>query len=210
MNTILNSRNALLVVNREKICSSPPRTQMLRNQTQYTSSPLSTESPKISGMAESHVMHLQGSDPDQSDSRRPSVDSGHPLGGSMIFPMEGGPHSISSETQPGGSPIAEGGSYFSHYPHQRPVIDIQGLDFDQIPDFVENGTSGERFASCPGTILLQPTASPSTMTQYPSLQHQFNYEDTNEFQYSTPGTVGLRDSLGSEQMESLSLADLSL
>ncbi len=205
MNTILNSRNALLVVNREKICSSPPRSHLVQVQIPSGSSPLLNESPKVSGMTESHVMHLQGSDHDQNDSHQTSVDTYHPLGGSMIFPSEGG-ISSSSETQLGWSPLLDRNS-FSHCGLSHPMIDVTNLDFDQIPDF-EN-VPGERFASCPGTIMLQPNASPTSLT-FQTLPHQFNYEDPSEYRYSTPGVAGLRDSIGSEPMEALSLADLSM
>ena len=123
----------------------------------------------------------------------------------MIFPSEGG-ISSSSETQLGWSPLLDRNS-FSHCGLSHPMIDVTNLDFDQIPDF-EN-VPGERFGSCPGTIMLQPNASPTSLT-FQTLPHQFNYEDPSEYRYSTPGVAGLRDSIGSEPMEALSLADLSM
>ena len=149
------------MVNREKTCSSPPRPHSVQSQIPPGSYPLFNESPKGSGMTESHIMHLQRSDGDQNDSRQTNVESFQSLGGSMIFPSEGG-IAISSEMPMGWPPLVDRDS-FSNGVSSRPVIDVANLDFDQIPDFVET-IPGERFASCPGTIMLQPNASPTTLT----------------------------------------------
>ena len=117
-------------------------------------------------------------------------------------------HSSVLSTFSNGSDLssAEVGSFQSYV--ARPVhatMDVHNLDLDQIPEF----TTHDHF-SCPGTVLIQPGASPFTPPQNPFLSNRQTPVQRGQLYEDSDFASSIHESMSNETMESFSLAELSM
>lgn len=152
LNVLLNAHNALLIVHRNKVCSSPQRPSTLWNQHSYQ--------PYDSPLPSEHSLSLR------TESEQPVRRTN-----SSVLPMVSHGSDLSS---------LEIGSFQSYV--ARPVqvpLDLHNLDLDQIPEYSaqDHFSCPGTALMHPGSSPFIPAQSPLLSNRQTPLQRGQLYED---------------------------------